>query len=116
MAAEIAVRPLPVLVDQTAMREAGDADYPAVPMWRGLMDRGLLVRDIGAHRTGPDLQGRKVVQSLVVRGANRKSVSEITREIRAAPGRGCGWRGPVPDDDGVPDAAGCGAVRRVAGR
>jgi hypothetical protein len=60
MVAEIVVRPLPVLVYQTAMREVGDPTYPAIPMWRGLMDRGLLVGDIVQTDLGLALQPYQV--------------------------------------------------------
>jgi hypothetical protein len=63
MVAEIVVRPLPVLVYQTAMREAGYPTYPAIPMWRGLMERGLLVGDIVQTELGLALQPYQVAAS-----------------------------------------------------
>src|SRR6266545_4099952 len=49
MVAEVVGRPLPVPVYQTVIREAGCPTYPAIPMWRGLMDRGRWC-------TGPGIQ------------------------------------------------------------
>jgi hypothetical protein len=45
MVAEVAVYPVPVWVDERTLREDG-VNFPAEPMWRGLMRRGLLAGDI----------------------------------------------------------------------
>ncbi len=56
MVAEVGVSALPVLVEQTELREPQDPEYPGEPIWRGLIRRGLIVGDIVRGEHGPALQ------------------------------------------------------------
>jgi hypothetical protein len=58
MVAEVSVTALPLLVEHSEMREVGDPDYPAEPIGRGLMERGLLVGDIVRGETAQRCKSR----------------------------------------------------------
>ena len=60
MAAEITVKPLPVLVEQDQLHEPQDPDYPAEAIWRGLSDHGLLDGDVVRGTHGTALQPYRV--------------------------------------------------------